>query len=206
MPELDGFQVIQAIRERERAAGGRLPVIALTARSRREDRERCLAAGMDDFLAKPVRAADLWAAIDGIVADRPAADQPEPALLDTRVLLAACGGDGAVLLRIGQAFQASLPDHLTAVQDALRDRDAPRLREAAHKLSGMVSAFSTVAGSVASDLEDQAARGQLEESRPLVERLETMAQELLRQVNGLSIKDLRYQAPASSDLDPVAEP
>src|SRR5205823_11109693 len=53
MPELDGFQVVQAVRERERSAGGHLPVIALTARSRKEDRDRCLAAGMDDFLAKP---------------------------------------------------------------------------------------------------------------------------------------------------------
>jgi two-component system sensor histidine kinase/response regulator len=61
MPELDGFQVIQAIREREGFAGGHLPVIALTARSRKEDRERCLAAGMDDFLAKPIQAPDLWA-------------------------------------------------------------------------------------------------------------------------------------------------
>jgi CheY-like chemotaxis protein len=55
MPELDGFQVVQAIRESERAAGGRLPVIALTARSRKEDRERCLAADMDDYLSKPLR-------------------------------------------------------------------------------------------------------------------------------------------------------
>ena len=55
MPELDGFQVVQAIRERERTTGGHLPVIALTARSRKEDRERCLAAGMDDFLTKPIR-------------------------------------------------------------------------------------------------------------------------------------------------------
>src|SRR5205085_9859128 len=75
MPELDGFGVIRAIRERERAAGGHLPVIALTARSRKEDRERCLAAGMDDFLAKPVRAADLWAALDRIVAAHPSKSQ-----------------------------------------------------------------------------------------------------------------------------------
>ena len=47
MPELDGFRIIEAIRERERATRGHLPVIALTARSRKEDRERCLAAGMD---------------------------------------------------------------------------------------------------------------------------------------------------------------
>ena len=76
MPELDGFQVVQAIRERERSAGGHLPVIALTARSRQEDRERCLAAGMDDFLAKPIQAADLWAAIDRVVASPVAAGRP----------------------------------------------------------------------------------------------------------------------------------
>ena len=73
MPELDGFQVVQAIRERERAAGGHLPVIALTARARPEDRERCLAAGMDDYLSKPVRAAELFATIDRIV---PAGEPP----------------------------------------------------------------------------------------------------------------------------------
>jgi CheY-like chemotaxis protein len=58
MPVLDGFQVIEAIRLREQSTGGHLPVIALPPRSRREDRERCLAAGMDDYLAKPIRAAN----------------------------------------------------------------------------------------------------------------------------------------------------
>ena len=67
MPELDGFQVVQAIRERERTTGAHLPVIALTARSRHEDREHCLAAGMDEFLAKPIRTVDLFAAIDRVV-------------------------------------------------------------------------------------------------------------------------------------------
>jgi CheY-like chemotaxis protein len=67
MPELDGFQVAQAIRARERTAGGHLPIIALTARARKEDRERCLAAGMDGFLAKPIQAAELWAVIERAV-------------------------------------------------------------------------------------------------------------------------------------------
>ena len=66
MPELDGFQVVGAIRERERTAGGHLPVIALTARSRKEDRERCLRAGMDECLTKPYSAADLWATMDRV--------------------------------------------------------------------------------------------------------------------------------------------
>ena len=106
------------------------------------------------------------------------------------MLLAACGGDAGILEKICQVLRARLPDHLTAVQDALRERDAARLREAAHKLCGMVAAFSTVAGAVASDLEDHAARGQLEEAWPLVEQLETMARELIRQVDGLSIEVL----------------
>ena len=67
MPELDGFQVVGAIRERERTAGGHLPVIALTARSRKEDRERCLRAGMDECLTKPYTAADLWATMDRVL-------------------------------------------------------------------------------------------------------------------------------------------
>jgi CheY-like chemotaxis protein len=196
MPELDGFQVARAVRERERASGGHLPVIALTARSRNEDRERCLAAGMDDFLAKPIQAADLWAAIDRVVVARPPAGRPGPNLIDPRVLLAACGGDDAILGTICQALQARLPEHLTAVRDALGDRDAPRLREAAHKLSGMVSAFSTAAGTAASDLEDLAAGGRLDEARPLVERLEVMARELRRQVDGLSLEALRRGATA----------
>ncbi len=86
MPELDGFQVVEAIREHERAAGGHLPVIALTARSRKEDREQCLAAGMDDFLAKPIQAANLWAAIDRVVDAQPPADGPGPGLLDPACL------------------------------------------------------------------------------------------------------------------------
>src|SRR5205823_10152109 len=152
MPELDGFQVVRAIRDRERSTGGHLPVIALTARARHEDRERCLAAGMDDFLAKPIQAAGLWAAVDRAVRARPPDDRPAAGLLDPRVLLAACGGDSAILEKICQTFRACLPGHVKAVQDALRERDAPRLREAAHKLAGMVAVFSTVAGGVALEL------------------------------------------------------
>jgi signal transduction histidine kinase/DNA-binding response OmpR family regulator len=63
MPGLDGFQVIREIRAREEVRGGRLSVIALTARSRDQDRERCFAAGMDGFVPKPINSAALWAAV-----------------------------------------------------------------------------------------------------------------------------------------------
>ena len=68
IPGFDGLQVVRAIRERERTTGGHLPVIALTASAGREDRDRSLAAGMDEFLAKPYRNAELLATIDRVVA------------------------------------------------------------------------------------------------------------------------------------------
>jgi two-component system, sensor histidine kinase and response regulator len=226
MPELNGFQVAQAVREREQAAGGHLPIIALTARSRKEDREQCLAAGMDDFLAKPIQAADLWAAIDRVVRvrdQRPKARGQEsevstssssdlrpptsdPWLLDPRVILAACGDDAAILKKICKTFRACLPDHLKAVQAALRDGDAPRLREAAHKLCGMVAAFSTLAGGVASQLEDHAAQGQVEEARPLVSKLDAMAEELMQLARGLSLETLREQAGRATEPGQTAGP
>jgi CheY-like chemotaxis protein len=200
MPEMDGFQAIRAIRERERSAATHLPVIALTARARKEDRERCLAAGMDDFLAKPILASDLWAAIDRVVPAQPPAGRPGPGLLDPHVLLAACGDDAAVLARICQAFQGSLPEYLAAVRDAARDRDTARLREAAHKLCGLVGTFSTSAGDLASALEDFAATGRVGQALPVVRQLQTMCEELARVVGGLGLDDLRRQAAIGNHL------
>jgi PAS domain S-box-containing protein len=207
MPELDGFQVVHAIREWERTAGGHLPIIALTARSRKEDRERCLAAGMDDFLGKPIGSADLYGAIERVVSARrlPSpgrADAGEDSsLVDPAVLLAACGDDAHGLREMCQSFQAHVPARMAEVGDALRTRDAPRLRRAAHKLCGLLSAFSTVAGAVASDLEDQAACGRLEESQLLVDQLEAIVPQLIQQVDGLSIETLRRHAAAADNPD-----
>ncbi len=66
MPGMDGFEVIRSLRAREQHNGGHLPVIALTARARPADRDRCLAAGMDGFLAKPIDSAALWGAVEGV--------------------------------------------------------------------------------------------------------------------------------------------
>jgi hypothetical protein len=73
------------------------------------------------------------------------------------------------------------------------------LRQAAHKFCPLVFAFSTVAGNVASELEDQVAEGQLDEAQPLVERLEAMTQELMRLAGDLSLDALRQQAGRADD-------
>jgi CheY-like chemotaxis protein len=61
MPEMDGFEATRAIRAGEEGSGRHQPVVAMTANASAEDREQCLAAGMDDHLAKPVRLEDLEA-------------------------------------------------------------------------------------------------------------------------------------------------
>ncbi|HEY2588034.1 MAG TPA: PAS domain S-box protein [Tepidisphaeraceae bacterium] len=195
MPELDGFEVIHAIRERERTAGSHLPVIALTARSRPEDRERCIDAGMDDFLSKPIHADALWAAIDRVSPPALPADRNGAGLLAPNVLLAACDGDEDILRSICQRLRDTLPGQLAAVRDALLSGNASRLRESAHKLAGMVSAFSTVAGGIASEIEDHAAGGHLDEASPLVEQLQSAVHELMRQLaDGLTVESLRRAA------------
>ena len=192
LPEIDGFDVIKAIRRRERAIGGRLYVIATTARSRPEDREACLAAGMDYFLSKPLAGAKLSPVLDALHTFRTGSVP----LIDTRVLMAACDGDAAILGRLSAALRASVPDRLDAVARALENRDAPRLAEAAHELRGVVSPFSTVAASLASELEDRAASGDLDGSTSvLLTRLAVMAPELLAQV-----ADLPLDALASDDI------
>jgi signal transduction histidine kinase/DNA-binding response OmpR family regulator len=64
MPEMDGFEATSAIREREQSSGGHLPIIAMTAHAMRGDQERCLAAGMDAYIAKPIRSKDLIALLE----------------------------------------------------------------------------------------------------------------------------------------------
>ena len=190
MPEKDGFQVIEEVRERERFTGDHLPVIAVTARSRPADRERVLAAGMDDFLVKPIDATRLWAAIERAV--RPPTARTS---LDPAALLAACGEDEDILAKICSVLRNRLPSDMAIIDRAHREGDAHRLREAAHKLAGMVAAFSASAGRVASDLEDRAARGDLDEAGALVAELRTMSAELVGLVEGLSIASLRAARP-----------
>jgi CheY-like chemotaxis protein len=73
MPQMDGLEATSAIRAREKQSGKHVPIIALTAHAMKGDRERCLEAGMDDYVAKPIDAAELLATIEAIVAisDRP---------------------------------------------------------------------------------------------------------------------------------------
>ena len=207
MPELDGFQVVRRVREKEHRAGrsARLPVIALTAMSRPGDRDLCLGAGMDDYLTKPLKAAELWAAIGRVMADRSSGDSHPPHLLSPSVLLAACGDDAEMLHKMCRSFAARAPEYLSRVESALRDRDAATLREVAHKFNGLLSAFSTPAGDLAASLEDLAAGSRLDEARGVVEGLDTIVRELVRLTDGLTLDDLRREGRSGDGLNSAAD-
>jgi CheY-like chemotaxis protein len=67
MPELDGLEATRKIRRRELSSGGHTPIIALTAHAMSGDRDRCLAAGMDDYVTKPIQPVDLFAKMEALV-------------------------------------------------------------------------------------------------------------------------------------------
>ena len=201
MPELNGFQVIQSLREREAGTAGHLPVIALTARARPEDRARCLAAGMDDFLTKPVRPPELFAAITRVTRSAPAPDAPESRLTPSAIL-AACEEDAELLGKLCGWFRDKIPTHLGALSAACRAGHLYGIQESAHKLAGTLAVFSTPAGELASRAEDRAVAGERAEAVAIALRLEPAVTALLRLTDGLRIEHLRAlvaesAAPAS---------
>jgi two-component system sensor histidine kinase/response regulator len=145
MPEMDGFEATAAIREKERTTGAHLKIIAMTAHALKGDRERCLAAGMDGYLSKPVQAEELLTVAEGMSADPgpiEASVVRNHAVLDATVALARLDGDEALLADLSKLFCEETPRFLSAVRDALARNDSDALQRAAHSLKGSVSTFA----------------------------------------------------------------
>jgi PAS domain S-box-containing protein len=200
MPQTDGFEVIAELRRWERATAGHLPVIALTARSMKGDRERCLAAGMDDYLAKPFHADELAAAIARLMTPERRTDLSPPSaaraedLLDRAALHKACGGDRVLLRKLCHTFRASAPDALARLREAVAARHTARLGDAAHQLRGLLSTFSAPAAEVALRLEEAGAGGRFDDAESLMASLAEMVRQLVTMLEDLSVD--RIRAPA----------
>jgi CheY-like chemotaxis protein/HPt (histidine-containing phosphotransfer) domain-containing protein len=157
MPEMDGFEATAHIRAAEAAgqgfplAGRRLPIIAMTAHALKGDRERCLQAGCDGYVSKPVQARTLLEAIEQAVAGRPAesvpaepetpAEPPSDIVLDEAAALARVGGDRHLLAEFVAIFAAECPSHLQRIREAVANRDRPALQRSAHTLKGLLGQF-----------------------------------------------------------------
>ena len=146
MPEMDGFEATAVIRKKEMGTGIHLPIIAMTAHAMKGDRERCLAAGMDDYLSKPIRGEELIDAIERHSYESPAPGKEKPARqqpgLDKAAVLARLDGDEELLAELAGLFIRESPKLLSAVQQAIAQRDAQGLERAAHALKGSVSNFA----------------------------------------------------------------
>jgi HPt (histidine-containing phosphotransfer) domain-containing protein len=190
MPELDGLETTAAIRERERAAGGHLPIVAVTAHAMKGDAERCLAAGMDAYLSKPLQPRELAEMIARVVPSaeaEQAAESPGPEAGPTgpepfehRKLLERVGGDRRALAELVRIFRADWPRQLSRLRKAVGDGDAPALRAAAHALKGAVSNFAAPAATeTAFTLQKMGEAGRLAGAGAVLERLERQVEDLV---------------------------
>jgi len=147
MPDLDGFAATAAIRAHEGTTLGRTPVIALTAADAPGDREACFAAGMDDFLPKPIDREQLRVALERWTGAPPSRLRPAAAgpAFDQAETLAQFGNSVDLLVEIVAVFLAESPALRAALRGAAAAGDTAALERAAHKLAGALGNFRAVA-------------------------------------------------------------
>jgi PAS domain S-box-containing protein len=179
MPEMDGLEATAAIRKDEGPAGKRLPIIAMTAHAMDGDRERCLAAGMDGYISKPIRAEDLIDAIDKLgsspafVEVARAAKRREQEPIDIASAMERAGGNVELLKEMMALFLEELPMLMTTLREAVMAGDAKATERAAHKLKGCEGNFSAYpASEAATKLEVTGRDGSLSGAGPVLAKLE----------------------------------
>ena len=193
MPLMSGIEATEAIRVRERTTGGHVPIVAMTAHAMSGDKERCLEAGMDAYVSKPLRPDELLATVDGVLTKSDMASRADvvsgfsrtmaaaphrlesmTASLNPATLLAGFGGNKKVLREVIDMFLIDGPQQLTALRRALEAGDAPALSSTAHALKGSVGLF-VQAGAFenARQLERTDKAGDLQSAGSLLASLET---------------------------------
>ena len=130
-----------------------VPIVAMTAHAMAGDRERCLAEGMDAYVAKPLRPEDLLATIEGLTAPERA-----PSSVDGPTLLADFGQNPTVLAEVIRVFLSDAPGQAAALRAAVESADATAIAVAAHALKGSVGLFSKGAAYEAARALEHAAR------------------------------------------------
>lgn len=172
MPEMDGYEATRAIRKAESGTEMHIPIIAMTAHAIAEDRQRCLQAGMDEYLSKPISSSKLSGILGKIsgektevtpkkVRDRQAHAQGKKSVnFDKNLLKDAFDRNWDFFKEIVDLFVTDYPRMVAGLQEALGDGDAAAFRRTAHSLKGMVSLFQAEAAArMAMILEERGKKG-----------------------------------------------
>lgn len=182
MPEMDGFAATAAIREREKQTGDHIPIVAMTAHAMKGDRERCLAAGMDNYLPKPIQAKELLELVESLV--MPPKEEPKPvkqqpsapsadSVLDLGATLARVGGDEELLREISAMYLEESQQLMEQVREAIAAGDAQTLERAGHTLKGLARNFNAApASGAALVLEEIGNEGRLGDAAEAAARLQ----------------------------------
>jgi signal transduction histidine kinase/DNA-binding response OmpR family regulator len=191
MPEMDGFQMTAELRRREATSGrSPVPVIAMTASAMPADRERCLASGMNDHLAKPVRIVELSAKLSRWVArtgDTPAAPEDvfDRSALSEVARLQRPGRPNLVAA-IVERFRAEAPSRVQALRDALARGDAAAVSDVAHALKGDSRRIGgTEVGQLSAQIEALGRSGELADAAELVAALAAAMERLCAALDSL---------------------
>jgi signal transduction histidine kinase/YesN/AraC family two-component response regulator len=182
MPEMGGFEATTHIRDAEKNTGKHLPIVAMTAYAMKGDRERCLAAGMDEYVSKPIQAAELFRVIETIMDGEHPTQEPNRHVakpFDRAATLERTGGDEELLEEMAILFAAEYPRQLQKIRSAIARQDVLALEIAAHTLGGSVSNFfAPMAVAAVGKLETMGRAGSLAGAEAAYEALETALNEL----------------------------
>lgn len=198
MPEMDGFELTAAIRERETGADKKTPILAITANALQGEAGRCLAAGMDDYIAKPVELNELkklmrhWLPLEQEAAPQPdstvpdVSDEPKGAPIDPEVLAAVLGSDESIQLQFLQQFLPLSDPLIAGIQASFEGDQLAELWEQSHKLKSSAHAVGAVALSgLCQLLEDAAKVESRKELEQLMPRLLTEWERVRGYIQGL---------------------
>jgi two-component system sensor histidine kinase/response regulator len=188
MPEMDGFALAREVRRHEAGSDRRLPIVALTADALPGTEQRCLEAGMDGYLTKPIDSKALTATLEKFVpqalalrqragaAPTPApprsAPSIDPEILDLAHLSEMFGGINDDARDFLLDFVGDVPRMISEINDGLVAGDGPQAREATHALKGAArSAGAGRLGQIASELQDRLDDSDLDKARLLYQKL-----------------------------------
>ena len=205
MPEMGGIEATQAIREKEKSSSGRIPIIAMTAHAMRGDREKCLTAGMDGYVSKPLDPQTFVQTVEALARGDKAAQvddeeaKADPAGFDAGALLKRFNGNRKLLKSLVRTFRADCPNMMTRIRKAIGAQQALELADAAHALKGSVGNFGrSSAFETAKQIEIAARGGTLDASGEMYTKLEESMASLLPLLENIAGKSRAHSGAASA--------